>query len=70
MPNQPKTQHRSVRVDEDRWTRFETATMDNGTDRAKALNAFMAWYLREPGAKLPQRPGPSPDLPSSGPTTE
>lgn len=26
------------------------------SDRAKALNQFIHWYLRRPGAKLPERP--------------
>jgi len=25
-------------------------------DRGTLLRAFVAWYLREPGAKLPDRP--------------
>lgn len=56
MPNRPKTQHRSVRVPTIRWKRSDKATQLMGTDRAKAANDFYAWYTREPGAKLPERP--------------
>ena len=66
MPNQPKTQHRSVRVDTDRWERFAAAAAAEGSDRAKAINAFIDWYLREPGAKLPERPPRTPAAPESG----
>lgn len=54
MPNVPKTQHRSVRVPDPRWERFGELT----GNRAEVLNAFMAWFNREPGAKLPKRPDP------------
>jgi hypothetical protein len=56
VPNQPKTQHRSVRVEDDDWNDAETATRGMGTDRAKIINQFIRWYLRRPGAKLPDRP--------------
>jgi len=56
VPNKPKTQHRSVRVDDPDWNDLGTATAHMGIDRAKALNAFVHWYLRRPGAKLPDRP--------------
>ena len=56
VPNQPKTQHRSVRIEDDDWTDAEQATARMGTDRAKVINQFLRWYLRRPGAKLPERP--------------
>ncbi|MFJ2780245.1 hypothetical protein [Kitasatospora sp. NPDC087315] len=58
MPNAPKTQHRSVRFDDDTWTDLLVAAKAQGADRAKLLNEFAAWYLRRPGAKLPARPEP------------
>jgi hypothetical protein len=58
VPNQPGTQHRSVRVSDDDWADLETATGRAGLDRAKAINQFIRWYLRRPGAKLPTRPRP------------
>lgn len=56
MPNSPKTQHRSVRIDKAEWDDAETATAVMSTDRAKVINQFLRWYLRRPGAKLPERP--------------
>lgn len=56
VPNQPRTQHRSVRVSDEDWDDAEAATASMGTDRAKVINQFLHWYLRRPGAKLPDRP--------------
>ena len=56
VPNQPRTQHRSVRVDDEDWTDADAAAKSMGTDRAKVINQFIRWYLRRPGAKLPERP--------------
>jgi len=56
VPNQPKTQHRSVRIEDDDWNDAEQATRRMGTDRAKVINQLLRWYLRRPGAKLPERP--------------
>jgi hypothetical protein len=56
VPNQPKTQHRSVRIDDPEWNDAEAATARMGTDRAKIINQFIRWYLRRPGAVLPERP--------------
>jgi hypothetical protein len=56
VPNQPKTPHRSVRVDDEDWADLDTAAVAAGTDRAKLIVAFIRWYLRRPGAELPERP--------------
>lgn len=56
VPNQPKTQNKTVRIDTPKWLRFGTAAEAQGTDRSKALNQFIDWYLNEPGAELPERP--------------
>jgi hypothetical protein len=45
-----------VRVSDEDWSDLETATADAGTDRAKVINQLVRWYLRRPGAKLPERP--------------
>lgn len=42
-------------VDESLWERFGETV--GKTNRAGMLRAFVAWYMREPGAKLPRRPG-------------
>ena len=56
MPNAPKTPARQMRISDEDWTDFETAATSQGTDRASEVRAFIAWYLRRPGAKLPKRP--------------
>jgi hypothetical protein len=56
VPNKPRTQHRSVRVDDPEWDDAGHATARMGTDRAKVINQFLRWYLRRPGARLPERP--------------
>ncbi len=56
VPNQPKTQHRSVRIEDEDWADADAASKRMGTDRAKIINQFIRWYLRRPGAELPERP--------------
>ena len=47
------TARQTVRVDEDLWARFGAVA---DPDRSAVLREFIAWYVREPGAKLPARP--------------
>lgn len=54
MPDKPKTQHRSVRISDDDWK--DLAERAPSGDRSAAIKELVAWYLRRPGAKLPQRP--------------
>jgi hypothetical protein len=61
VPDQPKTQHRSIRIPDDRWAAAEKAAEAIGMDRAKLVNALLAHHLREPGAKPPKRPAAGPD---------
>jgi hypothetical protein len=56
VPNQPKTPHRSVRIDDADWADLDAAAATAGTDRAKLIVAFIRWYLRRPDAALPERP--------------
>ena len=56
MPNKPGTQHRSVRISDEDWTDLEAATGTLGSDRGTVIKQFIRWYLRRPGAKLPERP--------------
>ena len=49
------TERQAVRIARDLWDAFGAA-LPSGVDRSTALRAFMRWYLREPGAKLPERP--------------
>jgi hypothetical protein len=41
-------------VPADDWKAFGDQVGD--TNRAGILRAFVAWFLRKPGAKLPERP--------------
>lgn len=53
-----------ARVPHEKWERFAEATAAQGTDRSKAINEFVDWYLRERGARLPERPAKA----TQGPT--
>lgn len=48
------TTNRVVRVDDDDWADFGEIT--GVRHRAELIRAFIRWYLRRPGAKLPKRP--------------
>lgn len=54
-----KTPTRPIRVDLGLWDRFGWAAGAAGYDRSTVLREFMAWYVREPGAKMPRRPEPA-----------
>jgi hypothetical protein len=58
MANQPKTPLQNLRVDPVLWDRFGEAVRraDPGSDRSKTLRQFLAWFVHEPGVKLPARP--------------
>lgn len=57
MPDQPKTQHRPVRLDDGLWTGLAVAAEHGyGKDRSSSIRDLIRWLLREPGAKLPERP--------------
>jgi len=45
-----------IRVPEADWAAFKAAATGAGTDRSALIRAFIAWYLKQPGAKLPTRP--------------
>ncbi|MFC7219307.1 hypothetical protein ACFQLX_14180 [Streptomyces polyrhachis] len=55
MPNAPKTPARQIRIG-DEWYDFDAAVKSLDTERAAVMRLLIAWYLREPGAKLPPRP--------------
>jgi hypothetical protein len=48
---------RGIRLEQNLWDKLEPAARANGLDRAGIIRQFVRWYLRIPGAKLPQRPG-------------
>jgi hypothetical protein len=56
MPDKPKTQHRSVRINDQDWK--DLAAHAPKGDRSAVIKELVAWYLRRSGAKLPPRPDP------------
>jgi hypothetical protein len=54
-----KTPQRTLVVDPTEWDELQVAAKAAGSDRATVLRAFIKWYIRRPGAKLPQRPSPA-----------
>lgn len=54
------TKHRSVRLEDDLWEQLAPAAKASGFDRSGVIRQFVRWYLRVPGAKLPQRPTAEP----------
>lgn len=56
MPNEPKTQHRSIRVPDDTWEAMKRRSHEEGTSAGELARHFYDWWLRKPGAKLPKRP--------------
>ncbi|MCI3240267.1 hypothetical protein [Streptomyces spinosisporus] len=59
MPNAPKTPARQIRIG-DQWYDFDEAAKALGTDRATLIREFISWFLRKPGAKMPERPPAGP----------
>jgi len=57
-PNMPKTPPRQIRIG-DTWYDFDAAAKAMGTERAAVIRELIDWYIREPGAKLPERPNRS-----------
>lgn len=41
---------------DDLWRRLGEAAEAAGTDRASVVRALIRWYLKDAGAKLPERP--------------
>lgn len=56
VPRAGRTRARYFRVDDEKWQAFGKVAEALGADRSKLLNQFLDWYLRRPGAKLPERP--------------
>ena len=59
MAEKPASGLRRFRTTDDLWERFGAAverSSDPEADMSKVLRTFVRWYVREPGAKLPERP--------------
>jgi hypothetical protein len=48
------TPRQTIRVDAEDWDEFGTRV--GPKERSRVVREFIAWYLRKPGAKLPERP--------------
>lgn len=60
------TPTRPIRIDLKLWEKFGQAAGRVGLDRSALLREFMAWYVREPGAKMPKRPDVITPEPATG----
>lgn len=67
MAPDPETEYdaqRKFRAPADEWDPFEAATRavhpTGRSPRTKVIREFIRWYLRRPGAKLPERPAAGP----------
>lgn len=57
MPNAPKTPARQVRISDEDWGDLAEAAKSFGlSGGADVIRAMVQWYLRRPGARLPERP--------------
>lgn len=50
-----------MRLDDELWAKVGDAAKKVGTDRTAVVRQLLRWYVREPGADLPVRPGDGPD---------
>ncbi|GGM26855.1 hypothetical protein GCM10011608_09540 [Micromonospora sonchi] len=48
------TPHRPIRVEDELWKPFGKVAGER--NRSGIIRQFIAWYLRQPGARLPERP--------------
>jgi hypothetical protein len=55
---------RKFRAPDDEWEPFEDATRaqhpTGRSPRGRVIREFIRWYMRRPGAKLPERPPAGP----------
>lgn len=55
---------RRFRAPDDEWEPFGAATRavhpEGRSPRARVIREFIRWYMRRPGAKLPERPAEGP----------
>jgi hypothetical protein len=56
MPNAPRNKHRMVRFSRDDWHGLGWLAAKLGKDRSTVLRELARWWMRVPGAKLPERP--------------
>lgn len=54
MPDAEKTPRQTIRIDPKLWDPF--GDLAGERTRSQVIREFIAWYIRQPGAKLPKRP--------------
>ncbi len=64
MADSEYDQPRQMRMPDDEWLPFEKATKvmrpSGRSPRTAVVREFIRWYMRRPGAKLPERPPAGP----------
>lgn len=65
MPDQPKTKHRTIRLDDDLWQLIGDWAQQAGTDKTAVIRDLLRYWLRAPGAKRPARPASHAEEPES-----
>lgn len=61
MANQHSKKLRGLRqIDDQLWDGLGAAATEAGTDRSAVSRQFYEWYVRRPGAELPDRPPAGP----------
>lgn len=50
------TPKRGIRIPDDTWLPAVETARKQDTSAGELCREFLDWYLRKPGAKLPQRP--------------
>lgn len=60
MPSSQKTSAKAARIEDDLWREAGEAAQRMDTDRSTIIREFLSWYVRRPGAELPERPGEAP----------
>ncbi len=48
------TNRKSIRVEPELWDEFGRALVDRDGGRSGVLREFMRWFLKKPGAELPE----------------
>jgi len=55
-PATGRTPSKTVRMSDERWDALGEKAKDAGSNRSEVVNKLAAWYTREDGAELPDRP--------------
>ncbi len=68
MANQHSKKLRGIRqIDDDLWADLGDAAEAAGSDRSAITKQLYEWFVRRPGADLPERPAPRAHSPDDNP---